>query len=235
MKTSPIKKQKVSVLVLEKIKELIKNGTFPAGTKLPAEDTLAKKFQVSRASVREAISALAAIGIVESNQGGGNWIKAIDVDVLLEKATIEMISIDQVQELLDFRIIIETEAAALAAVRRTEEDLENLQAALEEINKSMVSDFLSVGNEADYRFHNTVVRSSDNSFLIQTVENIAELYLKLMKFSLEYNIGLQQKREEIYNEHEKIYEAIKEKDPKASAYFMKQHLLTVKYKLNSLK
>src|SRR5699024_6641726 len=221
---TPVKKQKASVLILDQMKKLIKNNTYPPGTKLPSEENFTKMFEVSRVPVREALNALAALGVVESIQGGGTWVKEIDVNRLLEKASIEMVSINQVQELLDFRIIIETEAAAMAAKRHTLEDLETIKNALEEINQDMVLDSSGVGNKADYNFHNSIVKSSYNYFLIHSVENISDLYLKLLKFSLEYNMGLQEKRKDIFSEHYNIYQAIKERDSEASSFYMKQHL-----------
>src|SRR5699024_373187 len=164
-------------------------------------------------------------------QGGGTWVKEIDVSNLLEKASIEMISINQVQELLDFRIIIETKAAAMAARLRTSNDLEIIKYALDEINKDMVLDSNNAGDIADYNFHNAIVKSSYNYFLIHSVENISDLYLKLLKFSLKYNIGFQEKRKDIFSEHCFIYQAIKKRDTEAASFYMKQHLKKVKEKL----
>jgi len=225
------KKQKISEAILKQIKELIRNNTYPPGTRLPSEKTFANMFEVSRVPVREALNALAAVGIVVTIQGGGTWVKEIDVSNLLEKASIEMISINQVQELLDFRIIIETKAAAMAARLRTSNDLEIIKYALDEINKDMVLDSNNAGDIADYNFHNAIVKSSYNYFLIHSVENISDLYLKLLKFSLKYNIGFQEKRKDIFSEHCFIYQAIKKRDSEAASFYMKQHLKKVKEKL----
>ena len=128
--TIPIQRRKISEQVLDEIKALIKDGTFKADHKLPSEMELAKMFQVSRSPVREAISVLAATGMVESRQGGGNWVRKVDFAEMLEQVTMEMVDIEQVYDLLELRTIIETEAAALAAERHTKEEIEELEEAL---------------------------------------------------------------------------------------------------------
>lgn len=228
---SPIKKKKVSELVLEKMKEFIQDGTFPADEKLPSETELAKMFNVSRAPVREALSVLTATGIVESRQGGGNWVRRVDLTNFLEEVSLQMVDIEQVYDLLEMRTIIETEAAALAAIRHKEEDIVELEKALHAFGEKMLGDQTSIGDEADYHFHHLIVKATYNPFIIQSIENIAHLYQKAMTFSLQKNVGLKMKRESVYKEHEGIFLAIKNRDPKQAATKMKEHLQTARKKL----
>ena len=95
----------------------------------------------------------------------------------------------------------------------------------------MLGDRTSIGDAADFKFHNIIVKASKNPFLIQTIENISDLYQKALKFSLKQNIGLQLKRESIYHEHKVIFDAIKNRDPEAAAANMKKHLHTARMKL----
>ncbi|MGO4890554.1 FadR/GntR family transcriptional regulator [Anaerobacillus sp. MEB173] len=231
----PIQRRRVSELVLEEIKKLIKKGEFKPNTKLPSENELAKMFQVSRVPIREAISVLAAGGIVEPRQGGGNWIREVDFANMMEKVTIEMVDIKQLLDLLEFRIIVEAEAAALAAERYKQEDIEQLEAALDVFRKSTIDDENTIGDQADYTFHQIIVKASYNPFLMQTIDNISDLYQKYLKFSLKKNIGFKMKREQVYGEHKSIFEAIKERDANTAHMKMKEHLQNTKQKLEKLK
>lgn len=226
-----IERRKISEQVFDNLKILIQDGTFPVNTKLPSETELAKMFKISRSPVREALSILSAIGIVEQRQGGGNWVREVRVTDMLEKARLEMLDIEKVYELLELRTIIETEATALAAIRHKQEDIIELEKALYTLKETFVNDDTILGDEADYNFHKIIIRSSYNSFLVQTIENTSELYHKALQFSLKQNIGLKLKREYIYEEHKAIFDAIKARNSKLAALKMRKHLHTVRKKI----
>lgn len=226
-----IDRRKISEQVFDNLKILIQDGTFPVNTKLPSETELAKMFKISRSPVREALSILSAIGIVEQRQGGGNWVREVRVTDMLEKARLEMLDIEKVYELLELRTIIETEATALAAIRHKQEDIIELEQALYTLKETFVNDDTILGDEADYNFHKIIIRSSYNSFLVQTIENTSELYHKALQFSLKQNIGLKLKREHIYEEHKAIFDAIKARNSKLAALKMRKHLHTVRKKI----
>jgi GntR family transcriptional repressor for pyruvate dehydrogenase complex len=228
--TLPIQRLKISEQVLEKIKALIKEGTFKTDSRLPSEMELAKMFQVSRSPVREAISVLAASGIVESRQGGGNWVRKVKFASMLEQVALEMVDVMQVNQLLEFRTIIETEAAALAAERHQQRDIEDLEEALHLLEKNMLNDGSSIGDDADYHFHKIIVSASGNPFLVQTIHNISDLYQKAMKFALKQNIGMKLKREKVHQQHIAIFKSIKNRDPDAAAKHMKEHLQMARLK-----
>ncbi|GIN07631.1 GntR family transcriptional regulator [Shouchella clausii] len=225
----PIERKKVSSQVLEQLKEMIKNGEFPAHSKLPSEMELAELFGVSRSPIREALSVLEASGLIESKQGGGSWVKEVQLTNLLEQVTLDIVDIGQVYDLLELRSIIETEAAALAAVRYQKQDILELELALAQFAKT-VEDREVVGDEADYMFHRVIIKASYNPFLEQTMANVSELLQKALAFSLKKN-RLQQKREEVYREHLTIFNAIYERDSEAARKAMNTHLQNVRRKL----
>ncbi len=209
---------------------MIKNGTLPPNSKLPSEMELAKMFGVSRSPIREALSVLAASGLIESRQGGGSWVREINLVNMLEKVTFEMVEIQEVHQLLEMRMIIETEAAALAAQRYQAEDLYQLQSALEAFRQT-IHDEHNIGYHADFEFHRVIVKASYNPFLVQTIDHLADLHRKALSFSLKKNLGIPRKREEVVKEHEAIYEAIKERDTDKARKAMKHHLTVVRLKL----
>ncbi|HAQ08272.1 MAG TPA: FadR family transcriptional regulator [Bacillus bacterium] len=226
----PIERKKVSDQVFDQLKTMIKENEFPPNTKLPSENELSKMFGVSRAPIREALSVLAASGLIESRQGGGSWVREIHLVDMLESVTFEMVQIEQVYELLEMRSIIETEAAALAASRYQEKELDKIEEALD-LFKVTVQDESAIGHEADFKFHWEIVKASKNRFLIQSMENLSDLYQKALAFSLKRNIGMPRKREQVYEEHLKIFNAIKDRQPEKAAYFMRAHLMNARIKL----
>ncbi len=227
---SPIERKKVSIQVFEELKKGIKEKTFPPNSKLPSENELAKMFGVSRSPIREALSILEASGLIDSRQGGGSYVKKVSLTNMLDSVTFEMINMEQVYDLLEMRTVLETEAATFAATRATADDLSNIKLALNQFFKTMKDDH-SIGFEADFLFHHEIMKASHNPFLLQSVENLRELYKRSLNFSLKQNLGLRRKREQIYQEHLKIYESIEQRDAKSAGYHMKRHLYNVRIKL----
>ncbi|MFP3489946.1 GntR family transcriptional regulator, partial [Staphylococcus sp. SIMBA_130] len=87
---------------------MIKTGKFPPNSQLPSENELVKMFGVSRSPIREALSVLAAGGLIESRQGGRSWVKEVNVAEMLKQVHFEMIKVEEVQNLLELRTIVES-------------------------------------------------------------------------------------------------------------------------------
>ncbi len=225
-----IQRKKVSELVLEKLIEMIKSGEIPPNSKLPTEKELTEKFGVSRVPIREALSVLEASGIIESKQGGGNWVKEVNLANMFERTQFQVVDIKQVHDLLEMRTIIESEAAYLAASRHTEEDIVRLKESLDAF-KEVMGDEWSLGYEADFTFHRAIVNAAHNPFLTETMKNLSDLHLRALKFSLEKNLGWAAKRKEVTHEHEEIYEAIKRRDGHAAKEAVIKHLTNARIKL----
>lgn len=225
-----IERKKVSIQVLERLQEMIKTGELAPNSKLPSEMELAERFGVSRSPIREALSVLAASGIIESKQGGGSWVKEVQLVNMLEQVSLDMVDVEQVYDLLEMRNIMETEAAALAALRHDQEELTALKEALDTFAETVENREL-VGDEADYLFHRIIMQASHNRFLEQTMENISDLLKKALMFSLKKNIGWQRKREEVYREHLAIFQAIEMRNPEEARQAMNIHLRNVRKKL----
>ena len=225
-----IERKKVSSLVREELIKMIKSGELPPNSKLPTEQELAEKFGVSRVPLREALSVLEATGVIESKQGGGSWVKEVNLATMLDSVQFEMVDVRQVHDLLEMRTIVESEAAFLAAERHKEEDIKELYESLLAF-KQVMDDDKQVGYEADYAFHRVMVKAAYNPFLTQTIDHLSDLHLRALKFSLEKNLGWSSKRKEVYREHEKIYEAIKNRDAINARNAVKEHLTNVRIKL----
>ncbi|MDQ0177809.1 FadR/GntR family transcriptional regulator [Bacillus chungangensis] len=227
---SPIQRKKISEQIAIELKKLIKEKRFPPGSKLPSENELAKMFGVSRSPVREALSVLEASGLVDSKQGGGNYVTEVNLVNLLDSYMFEVIDVKEVFYLLEMRTIVESEAAALAAIRWKDDDLLAIKKALDEFAITM-EDEQSIGHEADFAFHHEVVKASYNPFLLHSVDSLRDLYEKTLNFSLKQNIGMPRKREQVLSEHLAIFKSIESRDSKAAAYNMKRHLINTRIKL----
>ncbi|MFB4164016.1 FadR/GntR family transcriptional regulator [Alteribacillus sp. JSM 102045] len=223
-----IERKKVSMQVFDRIKEMIKEEKMQPGDKLPTESKLTEMFGVSRTPVREALSVLEASGLIASKQGGGSVVQATSISSLMEETHFEFVDPEEILNLLETRLILETGAAYLAGERRTVDDLDEMKQALDEIRYSQ--DKSKIGHKEDIAFHKVIAKASHNPILIGTMENISELHEKAIKFSLMKNMGITGKRQRVLNEHEHIYKAVELGDPKKAEQAMFEHLTNAKKK-----
>ncbi|MEY9973573.1 GntR family transcriptional repressor for pyruvate dehydrogenase complex [Lysinibacillus sp. RC46] len=229
-----IERKSISNQVLEEILEMIKNDELSVGSLMPSEHDLVTHFGVSRAPIREALKVLEVSGIISSKQGGRSRINSINLSDMLAPIRFEVISLEEILDLLEFRIHIESSAASLAAERRTEEELEALKEAVQQFEEVYKCDY-DTGQQIDFAFHKLIMQASHNQFFIDTQNNLSELYIKALQFSLSKNLGLEKKRNEVLEEHRKIVEAIERKDARAASSAMILHLTNARNKLESLK
>ncbi|WP_026090357.1 FadR/GntR family transcriptional regulator [Salinicoccus carnicancri] len=224
-----IERRKVSMQVFDHIKKMIDEKDLKPGDKLPTESYFTELFGVSRTPIREALSVLEASGLITSTQGGGSVIQTISASNLMEKTRFEFIEPEEVVNLLETRVIVESGAAYYASLRRSQTDLESIYEALSQIRYSQTVD--NIGHEEDILFHKRIVEASHNPVLIQTMESISGLYDKAVKYSLSKNIGWKEKRQQVLQEHNEIYEAIEQKDSTRARQVMIEHLENAKTKL----
>ena len=119
----PIKTKKIYEEIVEQLRELISTGTFNPGDKLPSERDMAQMLGVSRASVREAVVALQAMGVLDVKPGEGTFVSAsMNSEMIEPLALVLSVERNPLAQLMEVRRILEAEAAALAAQRATEQD-----------------------------------------------------------------------------------------------------------------
>ncbi|UOQ92381.1 FadR family transcriptional regulator [Halobacillus shinanisalinarum] len=217
-----IERKKISMQVFDRIKDLIQQKELKPGDRLPTEKQLSEMFGVSRTPVREALSVLEASGLTVSKQGGGSIIQVTSLTNLMEETQFEFVDTDEILNLLETRIILEEEAARLAAIRATANDIAMIKERLEDLRTSQNDN--QVGYKEDIAFHHAIVKASHNPILIQTIENIMNLYEKAIRFSLTKNMGIKEKRAQVLSEHERIYTAIRLNDGAQSRDEMHHHL-----------
>src|SRR5215472_5407311 len=124
---------RVYTLVVEQIRALIRTGVLKSGDKLPTERALAEQLGVSRSSVREALSALEVLGIIHSRQGLGTYIAVNLTDGMPEDQIEDLIVEGGTLEIIEACQLFEPGVAALAARRRTDEDLVAIRSCVSEM------------------------------------------------------------------------------------------------------
>ena len=151
--------------VAEQIAELIDQGAYPPGTRLPGERELAEKLGVSRVTIREAEIALQAVGRLEIKTGSGVYVS--------EKKPASIGALPQASafEVTEARLMIEAESAALAAHNISEEGI----AKLERLIEQMSSPDEEAANAADEQFHLTIAEASNNAAMVHTVKSLWQM------------------------------------------------------------
>lgn len=225
------KSKNSSQIIVKDVIAKIQSGEYPLHSKIPSEKKLAELFNVGRSTVREALSVLKSLNIVTSKQGGGHYIIENNVSFLLNSMDIETEEYQEIKNLFEVRYILETEAAAIAAERRTEQDLESLQEILARFKKVLESDD-GIGKTEDFEFHRTMIQATHNSCLIQLMNQLSEMYQKALGITLKQNLGFPSKRQKVFKEHYAIYEAIRDGHSELAKVYCKIHLDNVLVKLN---
>lgn len=211
--------QEIQNVIISKIRDLINYKNLEPGDKLPSERMLSEKFEVSRNNVREAIQKLEFYGILKSKPQSGTFIADIG-QVAMNGMIEDILRLEEpdFKSLVETRILLELKTVRLAARRRTKEDLNRMQYALE-----AYSDKVLRGEDAvqeDLLFHLAIAKASGNStmdtfMLIITPEIITNFE--------KYHVCDKDQAFKGIQEHKDIYEAIKAQDPQLAKEKMKVH------------
>jgi GntR family transcriptional repressor for pyruvate dehydrogenase complex len=218
-----IKKTRVYEDIVAQLKELIAEGKVKPGDQLPSERELSERFQVSRASVREAIRSLESMGWIQTRQGEGTYI-ASSVETLLASIafTIQHQS-DPLIQVFEARKILEPAIAALAAERATAEEVGGLEAILNEQALQVTEG--ETGVEADTRFHSTLADTAKNEVLLRLNEAIVNRLHETRERSLQ----TEGRPARSLAGHQEILRAIQSKDPAKAREAMLNHLETIEH------
>ncbi|HID4264309.1 TPA: FadR/GntR family transcriptional regulator, partial [Serratia marcescens] len=135
--------------------------------------------------------------------------------------------------LLEMREVMEQQAARMAAERRTEQELQAIEQAHLAFRDCTLNDG-QIGYRQDYLFHRAIMQASHNPFFVQILDNMHELYLGVLVYSLSKNLGRQAERQRVIDEHERVFIAIRDGDAAAATAAMQSHLNNVRGKLRRL-
>lgn len=205
--------------IASEISEKIRSGELKAGDRLPSERTLAEKYGVSRAVIRESLRALEMTGCVESRVGAGTRIRVPSVSSLADPlSTAVALNGSLGGELIEVRRILETETAVLAARRRTEQQLTALEATIADMRADLERG--GMGLEADERFHAILARAAGNSAL----NTMLEMCSGMLSGTRAITQAVKGAADMTLEDHGDILEAVRAQDERAARRLMRRHL-----------
>ena len=217
-----LQRKKLYEEVAEALKKTIFRGEYQVGDRLPSENKLAEAFSVSRPVIREAIRYLEVRGLVTVRQGatGGAFISGIDSKILKENI-IDLLVLGNISigQLTEMRAHIDPEIARLAAVRADEKDIMELDKSVRiSQDKYSTIDF-SEQVENNARFHRLLGRASKNFFYTIIEDTI-------MDFIVEFIFNIQPEHQVLHdpNDHEEIFQAIKDHDALKASSLATKHV-----------
>ena len=161
----------LSQRVVDAVGERIRNGHLKPGDQVPTEPALMQEFGVSRSVVREAVSRLQANGMVQTRHGVGSFVLTGEPVPGFMQAPEQALKLQQKLAMLELRLSLESEAAALAAQRRTPEQLSAMERALRDFEAQ-----LSQGDgttEADFRFHELIAQATGNAYFVHVLRSLS--------------------------------------------------------------
>jgi DNA-binding FadR family transcriptional regulator len=234
MSIKPIAAPRLYQRIAEAIADLIEAGEFEAGNRLPPERELARKFGVSRASLREALSALELEGYVEIRMGSGVYVRprpygkckgrrggkrsGRSMTILNDKAP-EVSPFD----ILRARRLIEAETAALAARNATSAQIAAIESAFARLATDMQAD--KMRSEGDRLFHVRIAAAAGNTALAAIVRDLWAAWHRPINARLEALFVTMARRRDNIGEHRRILDAILARDPAAARAAMRRHLV----------
>jgi GntR family transcriptional repressor for pyruvate dehydrogenase complex len=202
--------------VVEELSTRIRQGEFNPGDKLPPEAAIMEAYGVSRTVVREAISQLQAGGLVQTRHGIGTFVLT-PPQTGLGLATDTVVTVRDVLAILELRISMETEAAWLAASRRSDEQVVQMGEALADMARAFSTGRTSV--EADVRFHQLIAEATGNRYFVDLLGQLGNAIIPRSRVNTPADY-----LERVQREHEDIYKAIGRRDPEAARAAMRTHL-----------
>ncbi|WP_417531402.1 FadR/GntR family transcriptional regulator [Marinobacter lipolyticus] len=198
----PIKKGSLVETAIESLRSAIEQGQWPIGARLPVEADLSDALGVSRNTVREAVRVLVHVGMLETRQGDGTYVRSKrDAG-----ETLRRIARTRLGDQLEVRIMLETEASRLAAGRRTESDLVAMSKALD--SRAQAGDNLAARIRHDEAFHHALVAASHNPALTELYDYFAHAVSRTIE-STETEPDLPEPSQE---DHELLLAAIRRQD-----------------------
>ncbi len=218
---------------VELVAKAIIDGKYSAGTFLPSEHELGRITGVSRSVIRETIRRLGAAGLVETRHGIGTYVKPSSewnlFDPLLLRAFVESGNLPAIsRELVELRTMVEVESAGMAARRADAKQRSLLQQWLQQMEVGV--DDIETFIRADVAFHNAVIASTENRFLIQITKYLTDPIIEARRLTT--IIGGGQERRAAQRWHREIYHAICNHDPQGAADAMRQHMVQLEELIN---
>ena len=200
----------------------IREGQLATGQKLPTENTLVQDFGVSRTVVREAFSRLKTLGLIETRQGSGAYVKKVP-------SATEQLSLspdgtlDAVIQMVEVRRALEAESAALAAARATPQAVKKIKQALAALDKAVAQG--GDGVSEDVAFHACIAQAAANPFLMATLAYLNQFLENATRVTRANEATRAELEQAVRQEHQAILQAIEAGDVKAARAAGTRHMV----------
>ena len=214
----------LALQLVESIGDRVRDGRVAPGDKLPTEAAIMAEFGVSRTVVREAISKLQASGLVETRHGIGTFVVGLGDATPFRIAPEQFATLRDVIAVLELRIGVETEAAGLAAQRRTPENLREMRTALDAFASAIEEGRDAVG--PDFQFHLEIARATQNPHFTDLMGTLGLMIIPRARLDPAEALSDERRAylRRVNGEHENICDAIANQDPDAARAAMRTHL-----------
>lgn len=211
--------------LVDELTARIRGGAWRPGARLPTEGQLGAEFGVSRTVVREALSRLQAAGLTHTRHGVGSFVAERGTTAVFRLGARPLQTLHDVVAVLELRIAVETEAAGLAAQRRTAANLEAMRAALDDMAQALAAGTDAV--QADFRFHSEIARATQNTHFSNLMATLG--VRSIPRARVEAGAPVDEARlawlRRLEAEHTSLYDAIAAGDADAARAAMRTHLV----------
>ena len=204
-----------------RIQEMIRAGELPGGELLPSQRELSERLDVSRSSLREALSVLETLGVVQTEPRRGTRVVSAEASSGPDLYRWRFGERYSPAEVYQFRFVTEGHAARLAAMRASSAELAALVQNLKDFKDAVREQDLIASSQLDFGFHRLVMECSGNRVFADLYGNYGSVLLESQRLPLT-------RRERLWEpvvEHENVVQAIEKRDPDGACYFMHVHIM----------
>jgi DNA-binding FadR family transcriptional regulator len=222
IRVTPAPRRRLADILYGQLLKQIVDNDMPEDSRLPSESEIARMFGASRPVVREALLRLQVDGLVYSRKGAGTFVRTRPPSRLTEFADPSLVA--SYLRCNEARIAVESEAARLAAMRRTPARLDALREAADALGVAFAE--ARVGGAEDFAFHRAIAEATENELFPRLLGELADLMHGSMMMGLGLTrAGSEVRRQQVLREHRQIVDAIAARDADAAAVFMRFHLV----------
>lgn len=221
MKFQPLRRSSLYLEIVDQIEDLIMGERLQPGERLPTERKLAEMFDVSRTTVRQALAALEAKGLIHSQIGSGTYTRQRSTEFAVARLA-HMLDAERVRltEAFEARSLLEPAVTRLAAERASDEDLAEIAAQLQAMEAATGPEV----TEFDSAFHLAIGRAAKN----RIVRTVLDALTEATRASRGWALSEPEDRKTSLQDHHRIYDAIKERDGDAAAEAMARHIQNIR-------
>jgi GntR family transcriptional repressor for pyruvate dehydrogenase complex len=219
--------------VAAELEKRILEGSLKPGDRLPAERNLAIDLGVSRPSLREAIQKLASKGLLSTRHGGGTFVTD-RLDAHFADPWQDLVKGHPLlhRDLLEFRQMLEAEAAQLAADRATDVDIKCLDAVYAKLTQVYQGDDMAACIDADVEFHQVVAEAAHNVLIVHLTASLMRMIHGHVSNNLEHLHARPQRWDQLQSQHRAIWQAVREHKPQAAAQAARDHIEFVRQSMD---